>query len=214
MSETVRILLYSDDRTVREQVKLALGKRVAADLPELEIVETATHPAALQQLDTGSFDLAILDGEAVPAGGMGLAHQIKDEVPDCPPILVLVVRVADAWLATWSKADAIAVYPIDPIKLPQQVAGLLRTWLSDDVAENADAGGEAADGEVAEGGEAADAEAEASASEAKVTEPEAQVDEPKDGEAKASAPAAKATEPEAQAGEPKDEEAEAAGASA
>jgi DNA-binding response OmpR family regulator len=138
MSETVRILLYSDDRTVREQVKLALGKKVAADLPGLEIVEVATHPAVLQQLDTGSFALAILDGEAAPAGGMGLAHQLKDEVPDCPPILILVVRVADAWLATWSRADAIAVYPIDPIKLPQQIAALLRAERNADVAEAAE----------------------------------------------------------------------------
>jgi DNA-binding response OmpR family regulator len=146
MSETVRVLLYSDDRTVREQVKLALGKRVAADLPELEIVEAATHPAALQQVDTGAFDLAILDGEAAPAGGMGLAHQFKVEVPDCPPILLLVVRLADAWLATWSRADAIAVYPIDPFEFPRQVAGLLRSQPGADAAEEA----EEADPEAAE----------------------------------------------------------------
>jgi DNA-binding response OmpR family regulator len=139
MSEsTARILIYSDDRTLREQVRLALGKRVAADLPELEIVETATQPATLQQIDSGEIDMAILDGEAVPSGGMGLAHQLKDEVPECPPILLLVIRLADAWLGTWSRADAIAVQPIDPITLPQQVAALLRARLAED-AEDAEA---------------------------------------------------------------------------
>lgn len=123
---TARVLLYSDDRAVREQVRLALGKRVAADLPELDVFEVATQPAVLQAMDAGGFDLAILDGEAVPSGGMGLCYQLKNEIEDCPPVLLLVARVADAWLATWSKADAIAAYPLDPVKLPTTVAELLR----------------------------------------------------------------------------------------
>ena len=32
----LKVLVYSDDRTTRESVRLALGKRPAADLPELE----------------------------------------------------------------------------------------------------------------------------------------------------------------------------------
>ena len=37
MSDTpAKVLVYSDDRTVRDQVRLALGKRVAADLPASE----------------------------------------------------------------------------------------------------------------------------------------------------------------------------------
>ena len=41
-------------------------------------------------------------------------------------VLVLVARVADAWLGTWSRAEAISAYPIDPVRLPAQVAELLR----------------------------------------------------------------------------------------
>ena len=41
-------------------------------------------------------------------------------------MLLLVARVADAWLGTWSRAEAISAYPVDPIRLPTQVAGLLR----------------------------------------------------------------------------------------
>jgi len=120
------VLLYSDDRTTREQVRLALGKRVAADLPELEIDDTATQPAVLKALENHAYDLCILDGEAVPAGGMGVAKQLKDEIANCPPILLLVARPQDAWLATWSGAEAISGYPIDPVRLPQIVADLLR----------------------------------------------------------------------------------------
>lgn len=128
---TARVLLYSDDRTVREQVRLALGERLAADLPSLEFVEVATQPLVLRALDAGGFDLVILDGETVPSGGIGLSHQLKNELLDCPPILLLVARVADAWLATWAEADAIASYPIDPLRLPEAAAGLLRSRLAE-----------------------------------------------------------------------------------
>ena len=128
--QSAKILLYSDDRTTREQVRLALGQRVAADLPDLEIFEVATQPAVLAAVDAGGLDLLILDGEATPSGGMGLAKQLKDEVAQCPPILVLIIRVADAWLATWSRADAAVMYPVDPGRLPAAVAELLRARLA------------------------------------------------------------------------------------
>ena len=127
---TARVLLYSDDRTTREQVRLTLGKRLAPDLPELEVFEVATQPVVLQAMDAGGIDLVILDGEAVPSGGMGLCHQLKNEIEDCPPVLLLVARVADAWLATWSEADAVTPYPVDPVRLPAQAAELLRARLA------------------------------------------------------------------------------------
>ena len=132
MSEqtTARVLLYSDDRTTREQVRLTLGKRLAADLPELDVFEVATQPVVLQTMDAGGIDLVILDGEAVPSGGMGLCHQLKNEIENCPPVLLLVARVADAWLATWAEADAISPFPVDPIRLPAQAAELLRARLA------------------------------------------------------------------------------------
>ena len=71
----------------------------------------------------------ILDGEANPAGGIGLCKQLKDEIAECPPILVLIIRVADSWLATWSRADAVSMYPVDPVRLPSAVADLLRARL-------------------------------------------------------------------------------------
>ncbi|MCW3156843.1 response regulator [Micropruina sonneratiae] len=128
--DTARILLYSDDRTVREQVRLVLGRSVASDLPPIEVYEAATQPAVLAAVDAGDLDLLILDGEATPSGGMGLCKQLKDEVPECPPALVLIIRVADSWLATWSRADAVSSYPVDPVRLPAAVAELLRARLS------------------------------------------------------------------------------------
>jgi DNA-binding response OmpR family regulator len=125
-SPPLRILVYSDDVSVRDQVKLALGKRVHPDLSELTYLDVATAPVVMLHLDAGDADLAILDGEATPVGGMGLAKQIKDEVSDPPPIVVLTGRRDDAWLAKWSRAEAAVPHPIDPMRLGEVVAGLLR----------------------------------------------------------------------------------------
>ena len=123
--EELTILLYSSNRRTRTDVRLALGRKVASDLPPVKVVEVATQPAVLTAMDAGGIDLAILDGEAVP-GGMGLGRQLKDEIVRCPPILVLTGRADDAWLATWSRADGVVPHPVDPIQLPAVVAGLLR----------------------------------------------------------------------------------------
>ena len=120
------ILLYSSNRLTREDVRLALGRKVASDLPPVSVVEVATQPALVAAMDAGGIDLAILDGEAVP-GGMGLCRQLKDEIVRCPPILVLTGRPDDAWLATWSRADGVVAHPVDPLRLPAAVAQLLRT---------------------------------------------------------------------------------------
>ena len=119
------VLLYSSNRRTREDVRLALGTRVARDLPPVRVEEVATQPAVLTAMDRGGVDLAILDGEAVP-GGMGLCRQLKDEIRRCPPLLVLTGRPDDAWLATWSRADGVVGHPIDPVRLPAVVAQLLR----------------------------------------------------------------------------------------
>ncbi|MET9570884.1 hypothetical protein ABZY34_17425 [Streptomyces virginiae] len=130
MRATARVLVYSDDAGTREQVRLAAGRRPAADLPPVEFLECATLPAVLSELDAGGIDVCVLDGEAVPAGGMGVCRQIKDEIFRCPPVLLLMGRPQDAWLATWSRADAAVTLPVDPGEFADALAALLRSRLS------------------------------------------------------------------------------------
>ncbi len=125
----LKVLVYSDDVNTRQQVILALGRRPHPDLPELEYVEVATEPVVIAAADAGGLDLLVLDGEAVPAGGMGIAKQLKDEIYDCPPVLVLTGRPQDAWLATWSRAEAAVPHPLDPIQLAESAVALLRSRL-------------------------------------------------------------------------------------
>ena len=133
MSETKKqIIVYSDDSSVRASIVSALGRRVAADLPEHEIHEFATGSALRAYVDGKSVGggarahLFILDGEAAQEGGMGIARQLKDELFDCPPVLVITGRKEDAWLAAWSMAEASVVHPIDPFTLAKTAAQLLR----------------------------------------------------------------------------------------
>ena len=123
---TMTVLVYSDDVDTRERVKLAVGRRPAPDVPRVRWVECATGPAVIAALDKGGIDVAILDGEAAPTGGMGIARQAKDEIYECPPILVLTGRVHDNWLAAWSRAEAAVPHPLDPIVLARTVADLMR----------------------------------------------------------------------------------------
>lgn len=132
-AKKLSIVVYSDDSSVRQAITSALGKRVAADLPVHEVHEFATGAALRQFVDRkgvdGNFkaDIFILDGEAVPEGGMGVARQLKDEVFNCPPVLIITGRPQDAWLAAWSRAEASISHPVDPFTLAQTVADLLRT---------------------------------------------------------------------------------------
>jgi DNA-binding response OmpR family regulator len=126
MQPTATVLVYSDDSNTREQVRLATGRRPAPDAPVVEFVECATPAAALKELDKGGIDACVLDGEAVPMGGMGLCRQIKDEIFNCPPVLVLMGRPQDAWLATWSRAEAAVTLPVDPVEFAAALAALLR----------------------------------------------------------------------------------------
>lgn len=127
--QSMTVLIYSDDRRTREQLRLAVGRRPAADLPKVEYIECATQPAVMKALEAGGVDVAVFDGEAVPYGGIGVARQVKDEIYRCPPVLVVVGRPQDGWLATWSRADAVVSHPIDPIALAEALAELMRRTL-------------------------------------------------------------------------------------
>lgn len=119
------VLLYSDDPRVREQMRLAIGTRPAPDLA-IEFVEAATYEECVRLVDDYEVDLMVLDGEATPGGGIGIARQIKDDRPaDAPPTCVVIARAADRWLAAYAQVDATLVYPLDPLTTGQTVTRLL-----------------------------------------------------------------------------------------
>ena len=123
---SMRVLVFSHKPEVREAIVNAVGRRPAADLARVEYVEADGIADVLSEVDAGNVDLAILDGEAQPTGGIGLCRQLKSEITDCPPIVIAVRRKDDRWLATWSQADAVLVHPLDPLTAAETVADVLR----------------------------------------------------------------------------------------
>src|SRR5262249_19981124 len=134
----MKVVVYSHDADTRARIRLATGRRPAPDVPEAEIIDVATEPALFRLLDAGGADVMVLDREAQPArgvggcgeaeraGGMGVCGQAKDETHACPPVLLIIGRADDGWLATWSGADAVISHPIDPRALASALAGLMR----------------------------------------------------------------------------------------
>ncbi len=120
------VLVYSDDAAVRERIRFAIGRRPAPDLGQVTYIEAATGEEVVAAADSGAADLLILDAEAWPTGGLGLTRQLKNEITDCPPVLAVLARKVDGWLASWSLADATVAHPLDPIEAATAVAGLLR----------------------------------------------------------------------------------------
>jgi DNA-binding response OmpR family regulator len=125
--QPMRILVFSHRAEVRESIINAVGRRPATDIGKVDYVEVSGVGEVLTEMDAGTVDLAILDGEAQPTGGIGLTRQLKHEITDCPPIVVSVRRKDDRWLATWSQADAVLVHPLDPLTSAETVAEVLRT---------------------------------------------------------------------------------------
>ena len=126
------MLVFSHRPEVREAIITAVGRRPAPDVGRVRFLEVAGIAEVLAAADAGQIDLAILDGEAQPTGGMGVSRQLKNEIDDCPPIIVTVRRRDDRWLATWSQADAVLVHPLDPLTAAETVADVLRRAQAED----------------------------------------------------------------------------------
>lgn len=124
---TRTVLVFSHQPAVREAILSAVGRRPAPDVGRVTWIEAGTIAEVLGHLDVGGVDLAVFDGESQPTGGMGLCRQVKHEITDCPPVVVVVRRSADRWLATWSMADAVLEHPLDPLTAAETVAQVLRT---------------------------------------------------------------------------------------
>ncbi|MFI5916651.1 hypothetical protein [Dactylosporangium sp. NPDC051541] len=126
MSEHI-VLLYSDDADVRDRMRLAIGSRPAVDLT-VKFVDASTYAEVVKLVDDTDIDLLVLDGEATPGGGLGIARQLKDEITDAPPVVLAIARAADRWLASYAKVEGTIMYPLDPVTTGETVSALLRAY--------------------------------------------------------------------------------------
>ena len=120
-----KVLLFSNRSDVRDRMRQAIGTRPTRDMT-IKFLDAATYEECVAIVDRTDVDLLVLDGEAQPGGGLGIARQLRDELDVCPPICVVIARTADRWLAAWAKVDATLVHPLDPMTTGRTVAELLR----------------------------------------------------------------------------------------
>ena len=126
------VLVVSDSPNVREEV--------IASLPDANIsVRELNHGAdVLPAVRSKKPDLIILDSQIGRMGGMATALDLHLEagagrVPHVP-ILMLLDRRADVFLARRSDAEGWVVKPIDPLRLGRAITELLAGGTYEDTA--------------------------------------------------------------------------------
>lgn len=116
----MRVLLVAASPALSGQVVTAL-----AGLAGTGPVEVASPQRALALLDgPDTFDVVVADNDTHPAGGFFLAREMaarRAMGAPVPPVVLLVARHQDAWLASWSQASAHVVKPVDPFDLAEVV---------------------------------------------------------------------------------------------
>ena len=92
-----------------------------------EFFNTSVSPTH-RALDDAMATVDVLHALIGRVGSLGITtlEELKDEVFNCPPVLLITGRKEDAWLAAWSRAESVVTHPIDPFTLAQSAAALLR----------------------------------------------------------------------------------------
>ena len=118
-----KILVAADGAWVREQVRNALAGR------DYDVLEVTRGEDVREAVRTYRTDLAILDMQIGNMGGIAVAIDLHleasaDRLPDVP-ILLLLDREHDRFLARRAAAEAELVKPVDPGTLRRTVARLV-----------------------------------------------------------------------------------------
>lgn len=119
----MKILIVSGGPKVTSQITTALLGE------DFTYVEVRTPQRALKVLEEdNSFDLILADCDTHPTGGFYLAREVRLLVADgaeLPPVVLLVSRPQDEYLARWAEADAWIVKPVDAFDLADVVEALV-----------------------------------------------------------------------------------------
>ncbi|HVF20535.1 MAG TPA: hypothetical protein VNA14_09860 [Mycobacteriales bacterium] len=133
----ITVLVYTVLESVRDQVRLALGRSPAPGVDDVTYLMADEGHQVVRAVEEGLADLLVLDGEAWPTGGLGICRELKNADVNCPPAIVLIARRDDRWLAKWSQADAVLSHPVDPWELADIAVTLLGRTPAGQVADPA-----------------------------------------------------------------------------
>ena len=119
----MRLLVVEDDRDLNRQVATALeGAGYAVD-------RAYDGEEGWFLGDTEPYDAIVLDIGLPKRDGVSVLTAWRKS-GRVTPVLILTGRRDDAWLASWSRADAVVPHPIDGVALAPAVADLMRRRLA------------------------------------------------------------------------------------
>jgi CheY-like chemotaxis protein len=120
------ILVASDAPSVRSEVLAVVDD---PDDPDNEVTQVASGPELIKSVVEDPPDLVVVDMQMANMGGMAVCLHLRLEesygaLPHIP-VLMLLDRRADVFLAKRSGAEGWVVKPLDPIRLRRATTALL-----------------------------------------------------------------------------------------
>ncbi len=106
-----RVLVVADEAWVRNEVHAALSD------PDIELVDHDDPTTAADVAVDRLVDAVVVDLQIDAMGGMAVTRAIREATDDHLPVVLLLDRAADAFLAGRAGADAWVTKPIDPAAL-------------------------------------------------------------------------------------------------
>ena len=123
----MKVLLVSPDAEARDLLRISvrsIERRLGESVSFLE-AQDGERGARIGLRERP--DAVVADEIASRAGAFSLARDLRGAVePYSGPIVIVLERKHDAWLARWSGADAWLVRPIDPFELADRLVELIQ----------------------------------------------------------------------------------------
>lgn len=118
------VLVASDLAPLRREIRNMI------EGPDVTVLEATTGPETLAIARGGSIDLVIADLQIGAMGAMAITLDLRNEesygAHAHVPVLMLLDRRPDVFLARRSGAEGFVVKPLDPIRVRRAVRSLLR----------------------------------------------------------------------------------------
>jgi DNA-binding response OmpR family regulator len=118
------VLIASDEPSVREEIRSVLS-----GMNDITVREVSRGADVLPAVLEHEPDLAVLDLQIGNMGGMAVCLELRLEESgdrlDHIPVLMLLDRRADVFLARRSAAEGFLVKPLDPIRVRRAVTAVL-----------------------------------------------------------------------------------------
>lgn len=125
------VLIASDALGVRDEVRAALG-------PDTTVREVLTGARVRAAVEERAPDLAVIDLQIGNMGGMAVCLDLRLEESGARlphvPVLMLLDRRADVFLARRARAEGWVVKPLDPMRLRRAITELLAGRTYEDAA--------------------------------------------------------------------------------